>query len=121
VQESDVELFGTLARSLVNKAHFLPVTFSQCVDDTVLNGESHMMDTVVALVKPLLNCAVGRCRLKQFKLDFAAAQKGCLYLLVSYFFYCITFQTENVLKIRQSLFMLCTAMPRCSMCEIFIY
>ena len=90
VEEGDVELLGTLARSLVDEADALAVALCQSIGHTVLNAESHVVHTLVALVEPLLDGALGRCRLKQFELCLAALQEGCLHLLVFYYFYYIS-------------------------------
>ena len=73
MQEGDVQTLSTLTGSLVNQADTLLTHFCQCVGHTVLYAESHMVYTLVALVEPFLNGALGRCRLKQLQLHLTAA------------------------------------------------
>jgi hypothetical protein len=58
MQESNVQALGTLTRLLVNQANALLRYFSETVGYTVLNAESNMMYTLVALVEPLLDGAL---------------------------------------------------------------
>lgn len=56
MKECDVEVFCTLAWSLVDEADFLAFAFSESVSYAILDAESNMVNTLVALVKPLLDC-----------------------------------------------------------------
>ena len=103
MQECDVQTLGTLAGLLVDEAHTLFTDFGESTGHTVLNAESYVMHTLVALVKPFLNGALGRCRLEQFQLHLTAAKEGGLHLLVLYYFCCITLQAQHVSEIRQAL------------------
>ena len=53
-----VQILSALAWCLVNKADSLTVTLSECVGNTVLNAESNMVNTLITLVKPFLDCAL---------------------------------------------------------------
>src|SRR5574344_368145 len=104
MKECDIEILGTLAWSLVNQAQSLFITLCQCIGNAILNTESHMVNTMVALVEPLLDCALRRCRLKQFELHLSTFQECGLHLLVGHFLYCITLQSQYILKVRERFF-----------------
>ena len=59
MQEGDVQLLSTLARLLVNQTDTLSTNLSQRIGYTVLDAESYMVNTLVALIKPLLDGALG--------------------------------------------------------------
>ena len=104
MQEGDVQLLCALARLLVDETNALLADLSQCVGYAVLYAECDVVYTLVALVQPLLNGALRRCWLQQFQLHLTAAQEGSLHSV----------------KYGRLSSILWTAMPRCSMCEIFI-
>ena len=58
MQEGDVQVLSTLTRSLVDQTYALLADFCQGIGYSVLNAESHMVNTLVALVEPLLNRAL---------------------------------------------------------------
>ena len=58
MQEGDVQLLSTLARLLVNQTDTLSTNLSQRIGYTVLDAESYMVNTLVALIKPLLDGAL---------------------------------------------------------------
>ena len=59
MQEGDVQLLGTLARLLVDETNALLADLSQCVGYAILDAECHVVNTLVALVEPLLDGALG--------------------------------------------------------------
>ena len=59
MEEGDVQAFGTLAGLLVNQAYALLRHFCQTFGNTVLYAECHVVNTLVALVEPLLDGALG--------------------------------------------------------------
>jgi len=59
MQEGDVQALGTLTRLLVNEAYALLRHFCQTFGNTVLYAESYMVNTLIALVEPLLDGALG--------------------------------------------------------------
>ena len=88
---------------LVYQAYALARHLSQGIGHTVFNAESHMVNTLIALVQPLLDGALGTCRLQQLQLHLATLQESGLYLLVFYYFCCITLQPQHVGEERQGL------------------
>ena len=104
MQEGDVQSLGTLARCLVNETQPLLVALGQCVGYTVLYAEGYVVYALVALVEPLLDSTLGRCRLQKLKLNLAALQESGSYFLVFYYFNVVTLQAQHVLKVRQALF-----------------
>ena len=104
MQEGYVEVLGSFPRRFVDKAQALAFAFGQGVAYSVFDAEGYVVYAVVALVKPFLDSALGRRRLKQFKLHLAAFEKGGLDFLVCDLFYCVTLK----------------AIPKCSIREIFI-
>ena len=50
MEESDLETVGTLARSGVDEADALLVTFSECVCYAVLDAEGYVVNALVAFV-----------------------------------------------------------------------
>ena len=55
MQEGDVQTLSALAGSLVDQANALLADLSQCVSNTVLDAECYVVNTLVALVEPLLD------------------------------------------------------------------
>ena len=53
MQESNVHLLSTGTRSLVNQTDALLVALCQSIGDTVLNSESHVVNTSAALFEEL--------------------------------------------------------------------
>ena len=104
MQESDRHLFSAWTWSLVNQTNALFVTLCQCVCNTVLNSECHVVNTSTTLFQELSDSALRACWLKEFNLHFAHLQESSLHLLVCHFLNSIALQTENVLIIRENLF-----------------
>ena len=73
MQEGDVETLGTLAGLLVDEAHTFVADLSQGIGHPILNAEGYMVHTLVTLVEPFLNGALGRCGLQQFSPHFRKA------------------------------------------------
>ena len=104
MQECDVEVLSTFARSLVDETNTLAVAFSQRISYTILNAECYVVNALVAFVQPFLNGTLRRCGLKELKFNFTALEKSGLHLLVFHFFYGITLQSKNVLEVGKCLF-----------------
>ena len=104
MEEGNVEAFGALAWSLVNEADALLADLGQSFGYTVLNAEGYVVHALVALVEPLLDGALGACRLQEFQLHLTALQESGLYFLVFYNLDVVTLQTQHVLKVRQAFF-----------------
>ena len=104
MQEGNVQTFSALTRFLVNQTHALLADLSQSFGYTVFHTEGYMVNALVAFVEPLLDCALGTCRLQQFQLHLATAQEGGLHFLVFHYFSCITLQAQHVSEERQALF-----------------
>ena len=103
MQESDVEVLCALAWSLVDKAYALFVTLCQSIGNTVLYTESNVVNTMVALIEPLLYGALRRCWLEKLKLNLATLEESSLHLLVFHYFHCVTLQSQYVLKVWERL------------------
>ena len=59
MEEGDVQALSTLTRLLVDEAYALLGYFCQTFSHTVLNAECHVVNTLVALVEPRLDGALG--------------------------------------------------------------
>ena len=102
MQESDIQVLSSLTRSLVDKTYSLSITLCQCICHAILNAESNVVNTMIALVEPFLDSTVWRCRLQQFQLNLTTLQKSCLHLLIRNLFYCVALKSQNVFEIRKS-------------------
>ena len=76
MKECYIKAFCTLARSFVYELYALCITLGQSIRHTILNSKCDMMHTMIALVKPLLYCAVRRCRFEKLQLHLSALQKA---------------------------------------------
>ena len=59
VEEGDVQALCTLAGSLVDETNTLLADLGKAIGHAVLNAEGHMVHTLVALVEPFLDGALG--------------------------------------------------------------
>ena len=57
MQEGDIQALSALTRCLVDETYALLADFCQRVGNTILDAECYMVNALVALVEPLLNCA----------------------------------------------------------------
>ena len=104
MEEGDVQPLSTLTGLLVDEAYALLRNFGKTFGHTVLHAEGYVVYALVALVEPLLDGALGACRLQQLQLHLATAQESGLHLLVFNNFCCITLQAQHVCEERQALF-----------------
>ena len=99
MQEGNVQTLGTLAGLLVNEANSLTVTLYEGFLHAILYAECNVVYALVTFVEPLLDGAIGACRLQQFQLYLATFQESSLYFLVFYYFCCITLQAQHLSEV----------------------
>ena len=59
MQEGNVQTFSALTRLLVDEAYTLLADLSKSFGYTILHTEGYMVNTLVTLVEPFLNGALG--------------------------------------------------------------
>ena len=96
MQESDFQTVCTTAGSLVDKADAVCFALCQSLCYTVFNLEGNVVNATAAIVKELLDGALGAGGLEQLNLDFANLKESGLYLLVFNNLLLVELQTENV-------------------------
>jgi hypothetical protein len=104
VEECDVEAFGTLAGSLVDKAAAFFLSFGKSVGYTVLHSECYVLDAAATAVvgDELGYCTVVACAFKKLDFGLSYFEEGCTHFLVGNFLNGKAFKAKNVLVERYS-------------------
>ena len=103
MQECNVQPISTLTGSLVDQAQAFLVAHGKGFRYPILDLKGNMMDATASVVEKFLHSTLGTSGLKEFQLYFSHLQESGLYLLVFYYFCCITLQPQYVGEERQGL------------------